>query len=74
MEAGHPDARNYTVGMLADEASIVDGRESRRLADAMDLIQRAISTQPVELSKGGIRLAKKLAKHFEDALKTLRGD
>lgn len=73
MSAGHPDARSYTIGMLIDEASIVDARESRRLADTMDLFQRAISTQPVELSKGGIRLAKKVSGHFQDALKTLRG-
>lgn len=73
IEAGHVSAGSYTVGMILDEARIVQERLNARVALNADLMHLAISATPTEYNKAGVDLAKKAAKTLKDVLKRLRG-
>ena len=74
MEAGHPHARHYPIGMLLDEASIVDERHNASHAVNATLMQLAISTVPSEYNKPGVKMAKAAARVFADRINLLAGD
>jgi hypothetical protein len=73
LDAGHPFARQYPVGMMMDEAAIVDERHNAYLAMQGTLIQLAISSVPSEYNKPGVKMAKAAAKAFAERIKLLRG-
>lgn len=73
LESGHPGACHYPIGMLMDEASIVEERLQSRTAANAVMFQMAISTRPVELTKPAISAANKVLKQFRETVNAMLG-
>ena len=61
LERGHSECRHYPLGMLMDEARLVNRRDNNRYVTESTLLQSAVS---------GV-LSKKANKHFRDHINRL---
>lgn len=46
MEAGHPDAWDYTIGRIVDESQLVEDREAARMTEMASMMRLALSAVP----------------------------
>lgn len=74
IEAGHQNPHSYTPGRVVDEAAIVSRRLAEREASRAILIQRALATVPIELSKSALKQANKSAKEFKEIIDEMLGE
>lgn len=72
MAAGHPEARDYPLGMLFEEAELVVERTNQHMATAATLADLVISKQPNQAVKPSSTA--KIRRRFNDILKKLTGD
>jgi hypothetical protein len=71
MAAGHPEARDYPLGLLFDEAELVSERKNHDMATIALLTDLAISKQPNQMVKH--QSTAKTARRFNDLIKKLTG-
>ena len=64
LASGHPDARFYPLGLLKDEAGIIEARWSREEAARATLLQLAISSA----------ISEKAAKEFNKLVSRMSAD
>lgn len=72
MAAGHPEARDYPLGMLFEEAELVVERNNKNMGTAATLADLVISKQPNEAVKRSS--TDKIRRRFNDILKKMMGD
>lgn len=64
---GHPDASDYPIGMMFDEARLVVDRQNREMATIGVVIQSATATT-------GMTAGKEAGNHFKRLIEDLNGD
>lgn len=72
MSAGHPEARDYPLGLLFEEAELVVERKNADMATFTTLADLTISKQPNQMVKASSTA--KIRRRFSDILKKLAGD
>lgn len=71
MSEGHPDAWNYTIGLIYQEANLVIARRNRDLADRTEMMVAAISAIPNQAVKP--KSTTDARKQLQKRLKLMKG-